>query len=125
MFVPYYRVRQLPGHFEEEYKRRTGKAPSAAVCAQARHELAHAAQRVLLNDPDFVKACREGIVVLCQDGVLRRLFPRLLTYSADYPERLVFPSEASEDITLNGQIESCCLRSAFLASILAPDVWES
>ncbi len=31
-----------------------------------------------------------GIKVTCGDGVVRRLFPRFFTYSADYPEKYVF-----------------------------------
>ena len=30
-----------------------------------------------------------GIVIKCCDGVLRRFYPRLFTYSADYPEKYV------------------------------------
>lgn len=40
-----------------------------------------------LLDTDFMEAYEHGIVLECGDGVLRRLFPRLLTYSADYPEK--------------------------------------
>jgi uncharacterized protein YunC (DUF1805 family) len=42
---------------------------------------------ILLSDPDFRKAYFCGIVILCWDGVIRRVFPRFFTYSADYPER--------------------------------------
>lgn len=42
-----------------------------------------------LLDTDFMEAYEHGIVLECGDGVLRRLFPRLLTYSADYPEKYV------------------------------------
>ena len=38
-------------------------------------------------DTDFVHAYQHGIVVMCGDGVARRVFPRLFTYSADYPEK--------------------------------------
>jgi hypothetical protein len=41
----------------------------------------------LLLDEAFVDAYQNGIVVLCGDGVRRRIFPRFLTYSADYPEQ--------------------------------------
>lgn len=42
-----------------------------------------------LLDTDFMEAYEHGIVLECGDGVLRRLFPRLLTYSADYPEKYI------------------------------------
>jgi hypothetical protein len=41
-------------------------------------------------DEDFLNAYRHGIIVKCTDGVLRRVFPRIFTYSADYPEKYVF-----------------------------------
>lgn len=40
-------------------------------------------------DDQFLTAYKHGVVVDCSDGVKRRLYPRIFTYSADYPERLV------------------------------------
>ena len=45
---------------------------------------------LLLLDEDFMRAYVEGILVECGDGVVRRLFPRIFTYIADYPEKYVF-----------------------------------
>jgi hypothetical protein len=53
-----------------------------------KHELVHAIWSLLLTD-DFINAYIFGIVVLCADGISRRLFPRFFTYSADYPEKYV------------------------------------
>ena len=44
---------------------------------------------LLLLDEEFMKVYKEGILVLCGDGVTRRLFPRFISYSADYPEKCV------------------------------------
>ena len=30
-----------------------------------------------------------GVIVTCADGIVRRVFPRIFTYSADYPEKYV------------------------------------
>ena len=46
----------------------------------------HAIWRILLDDA-FVEAYKNGIVVKCFDGVTRRVYPRIFTYSADYPEK--------------------------------------
>lgn len=43
-----------------------------------------------LLDDKFLDAWKHGMIVLCGDGVWRRLYPRILTYSADYPERYAF-----------------------------------
>jgi hypothetical protein len=43
----------------------------------------------LLLDPEFLHAYEHGIVLKCADGIVRRIFPRFFTYSADYPEKYV------------------------------------
>lgn len=53
-----------------------------------RREIFHACWEVLLDD-DFIVAYFHGVVVECKDGVTRRLYPRIFTYSADYPEKYV------------------------------------
>lgn len=51
-------------------------------------ELFHEQWRILLDDA-FIEAYCHGIVVTCYDGQQRRFYPRILTYSADYPEKYV------------------------------------
>lgn len=46
----------------------------------------HAVWNVLL-DEQFVNAHEHGMVVECLDGTQRRFYPRIFTYSADYPEK--------------------------------------
>ena len=41
----------------------------------------------MLLDDEFVEAYHHGIVCHCVDGIDRRLYPRIFTYSADYPEK--------------------------------------
>jgi hypothetical protein len=38
-------------------------------------------------DDDFLHAYEHGIATKLADGIMRRVFPRILTYSADYPEK--------------------------------------
>lgn len=40
-------------------------------------------------DDEFLEAYQHGIVVVCCDGIKRRFYPRIFTYSADYPEKFV------------------------------------
>ena len=68
-------------------QRALNKAPSQALLTHCHCELFHAAETVLLNDPEFQHAYKNGIVVKCIDGVVRRLFPCIFTYLADYPEK--------------------------------------
>ena len=46
----------------------------------------HAVWKFLLDDA-FVHAYKYGMVIKCANGVSRRVYPRIFTYSADYPEK--------------------------------------
>jgi len=62
------------------------KVPSGAFMTHCSRELMHAQWRILLDD-EFLEAWEHGIVIECCDGVKRRFYPRIFTYSADYPEK--------------------------------------
>jgi len=59
------------------------------ILTHCRRELVHAVWKVLLDDA-FLHAYKYGIVIKCHDGVERRVYPRIFTYAADYPEKYVF-----------------------------------
>ena len=61
---------------------------SSQLKAHLRRELFHAIWRLLLDD-DLVRAYVHGIPMICGDGVERRMYIRLFSYSADYPEKCV------------------------------------
>lgn len=44
---------------------------------------------LFLLDDEFMHAYEHGVVIRCGDGIERRVFPRFLVYSADYPEKCV------------------------------------
>ncbi|KAG9047246.1 hypothetical protein FS837_002719 [Tulasnella sp. UAMH 9824] len=67
----------------------SGKSASAETLRHCKRELFHAVWAHLVQDPDFLNAYRHGIVIKCADGITRRIYPRLFTYSTDYPERHV------------------------------------
>lgn len=79
-------VRKLPATFQEFISQHSGKKASSVMMAQCRRELMHAVLKNLLSE-EFKTAWRNGLVLTCGDGIKRRLFPRILTYSADYPEK--------------------------------------
>lgn len=56
--------------------------------AHCRREVMHAQWEILLDD-EFLEAYKHGIVIECCDGIKRWFYPRILTYSADYPEKYV------------------------------------
>ena len=70
----------------EAYAAIYGEKPGGAVIRFLRTELMQQIWLLLL-DPKFMQAWLEGIVVLCGDGVRRRLFFRFFIYAADYPEK--------------------------------------
>ncbi|RXW16502.1 hypothetical protein EST38_g9352 [Candolleomyces aberdarensis] len=52
------------------------------------NEMFHAQWQILLDD-ELLEAIRHGIVIMCQDGIERRFYIRIFTYSADYPEKVL------------------------------------
>ena len=64
------------------------KLPGSVLFTHCHRELFHAQWKDLLDD-DFLQAYEHGMVFTCGDNVKRRLFPRIFTYSADYPEKYV------------------------------------
>ena len=56
------------------------------ILTHCRRELMHAVWRFLL-DCDFIHAYKYGMIITCSDGIKRRVYPRIFTYSADYPEK--------------------------------------
>lgn len=68
------------------YKDIYGSAPSNTTLRILKHDLMQQIWLMLLNK-DFMDAYKHGMVVMCRDGKLRRLFPHIMYYIADYPEK--------------------------------------
>ncbi|KJA23250.1 hypothetical protein HYPSUDRAFT_137895 [Hypholoma sublateritium FD-334 SS-4] len=64
------------------------KSQKKQILSHCRRELMHGVWNTILDD-DFLYACSYGIVIKCIDGVERRVYPRIFTYSADYPEKVL------------------------------------
>jgi hypothetical protein len=62
------------------------KTQKKHLLTHCRRELMHAVWSILLDD-EFLHAYTYGVVIKCHDGVERRVYPRIFTYSADYPEK--------------------------------------
>jgi len=77
---------QLDDTLQDFYTSTFGEPATADTLTHLRRELIQAVWRILLDD-DFMDAYENGIVIMFPDGILRRLFPRFFTYSADYPEK--------------------------------------
>lgn len=65
-----------------------GKGLTPDFFAHCRREYLHEQWKIILDD-DFIIAYKHGIVIPCYDGTSRRFYPRIFTYSADYPEKYV------------------------------------
>jgi len=85
---------QLPDYFHDFAAtfHKKWAAQQKDILAHCRRELVHAVWNLLLDDA-FIHAFKYGIVIKCADGVERRVYPRFFTYSADYPEKYVPPSQ--------------------------------
>ena len=80
----------LPDSFQDQLKSFHHKwdTQQGKILTHCRQELMHAVWKFLL-DEDFLHAYTYGIVVRSLDGIERRVYPCILTYSADYPEKYV------------------------------------
>ncbi|TFK84680.1 hypothetical protein K466DRAFT_496118 [Polyporus arcularius HHB13444] len=81
-------VPDLADGFAEWYQDTFGRPAPRKTKTFCKWELFQQIWKLLLDD-DFVRACREGILITCGDGVVRRVFPRVFTYSADFPEKIL------------------------------------
>jgi hypothetical protein len=80
-------ISQLPDEFKDFVGAYVGGGgPTNGFLRHCRSEVFHAQWAIIL-DSDFVSAYRHGLVVDCLDGIMRRFYPRIFTYSADYPEK--------------------------------------
>ncbi|KAG8971132.1 hypothetical protein FRC05_011501 [Tulasnella sp. 425] len=67
----------------------SSKSASAETLRHCKRELFHAVWAQLVQDPDFLEVYRHGIVIECADGITCHVYPRIFTYSTDYPERVL------------------------------------
>jgi hypothetical protein len=77
---------QLPDTLQDQYREIFGTSASDDVLTHCKRELMHSIWELLL-DEEFMHAYEHGIVIMFPDGIARRVYPRIFTYSADYPEK--------------------------------------
>ena len=63
-----------------------GKGPNATFMAHCHREMYHGQWAIILDD-EFLEAYKHGMAIKGCDGVWRRFYPRIFTYSADYKEK--------------------------------------
>ncbi|KAK1235358.1 hypothetical protein PQX77_001424 [Marasmius sp. AFHP31] len=90
-YVPSSRFIKLPKLFQDTYRQFYNSPATKEVLTHCKRELMQAVWFLLL-DEDFRHAWVYGLLILCADGVLRRIFPRFFSYSADYPEQVLLSS---------------------------------
>ena len=78
----------LPDSLQDDLKTTHPKwdTQQKGILMHCHQELMHAVWKFLLND-DFIYAHIYGMVVWCHNGVEQRVYPRIFTYLADYPEK--------------------------------------
>ncbi|KDQ25345.1 hypothetical protein PLEOSDRAFT_160001 [Pleurotus ostreatus PC15] len=81
-------IPSLPDNLADQYRNHFGVPPSAQMLTHLKRELMHAVWGLLLT-PEYIDAYAHGIIIKCFDSIERRIFPRILTYSADYPEKIL------------------------------------
>lgn len=82
-----YLQHQLPDDIQDQIRKLEGaRVIPKALLTHLRRELFHEVWKKILDD-EFLFAWRQGIVICCADGITRRVFPRIFSYSADYLEK--------------------------------------
>jgi hypothetical protein len=76
-------VSQLPDSFKDF----AGGKGMNTDCAMHCHREFFQQQWKVLLDNEFLEAYEHGIVIRCCDSIMHRFYPRIFTYSADYPEK--------------------------------------
>ncbi|KAJ2929664.1 hypothetical protein H1R20_g7412, partial [Candolleomyces eurysporus] len=80
---------KLSPDFKDYVTKKTGgRIPPKSFMSHCKNEMFHAQWQILLDD-ELLEAIRHGIVIMCQDGIERRFYIRIFTYSADYPEKVL------------------------------------
>ena len=81
-------IPQFPDSLQDKLKgfHHKWKSQHRDILAFCHHKLMHEVWKLLLDD-DFLHVFHSGMVVNCYDGVQRHVYPRIFTYSADYPEK--------------------------------------
>ncbi|KAJ3527383.1 hypothetical protein NMY22_g9809 [Coprinellus aureogranulatus] len=77
--------------FKDYLTERTGGRIPPDLITYLNRECFHEQWAIILDD-ELLKAIIEGIVIMCSDGIERRFFIRIFTYSSDYPERVLIAS---------------------------------
>ncbi|KDQ13654.1 hypothetical protein BOTBODRAFT_90697, partial [Botryobasidium botryosum FD-172 SS1] len=78
----------LPDDVQDILKARLSRKACDEAITHCKRELMHASWKLIIDDL-FLEDWRHGIVVEFPDGVRRRLYPRIFTYTADYPEKVL------------------------------------
>ncbi|KIO20788.1 hypothetical protein M407DRAFT_219893, partial [Tulasnella calospora MUT 4182] len=83
-------IPSLPDNIQDFIRSHSnGKSGSTATLRHCKRELFQAVWKRLVMDPDFLHAYQHGVVIDCADGITRRIYPCIFTYSADYPEKVL------------------------------------
>ncbi|KJA13981.1 hypothetical protein HYPSUDRAFT_150924 [Hypholoma sublateritium FD-334 SS-4] len=83
-------IPSLPDSFQDfasEFHKKW-KTQKKSILTHCRRELMQSVWKMILDD-DFIHAYTYGMVIKCIDGIERRVYPRIFTYSADYPEKVL------------------------------------
>ncbi|THU87107.1 hypothetical protein K435DRAFT_682272 [Dendrothele bispora CBS 962.96] len=93
------------------------------LLTHCRRELIHQVWQILPDD-ELVHAYEFGVVVKCADGIESRVYPRIFTYSADYPEKVLLATVRDKGLSpcpwcmvskssldYMGLVEDLCYRS--------------
>ncbi|KAG2051220.1 hypothetical protein BDR06DRAFT_983647 [Suillus hirtellus] len=102
--IVYFKMVCLPMSYYS-FKDFAGRKGMTSGCLTHCHrELFHKQWNILLDD-EFLEAYKHRIVILCCNSITQRFYPRIFTYLADYPEKVLIATVRN----LGGCPCPCCL----------------
>ncbi|KAG8898963.1 hypothetical protein FRC00_002093 [Tulasnella sp. 408] len=81
-------IPSLPSMFQDFVVSQRGFPADSKLETHCRRELFHGVWKLLL-DKKFIRAYKHGILIEFPDRIIRRVYLRIITYSADYPEKVI------------------------------------
>ncbi|KIO16448.1 hypothetical protein M407DRAFT_40576, partial [Tulasnella calospora MUT 4182] len=81
-------IPSLPSTFQDFVVDQRGFPADPKLETHCRRELFHGVWKLLL-DKKFIRAYKHGILIEFPDRIIRRVYLRIITYSADYPEKVI------------------------------------
>ncbi|KAK2460361.1 hypothetical protein APHAL10511_007526 [Amanita phalloides] len=81
-------IPKLSDKIQDFCREKFGKPATSHILTHLCRELMHEVWKIILDD-EFIDGYTHGFLMEFTDGTVHQVFPRIFTYSADYPEKVL------------------------------------